>query len=36
MLGYKTTWNGGTLILADRWYPVSKTCSALRRGESQA
>ena len=27
MLGYKTAWNGGTLILADRWYPSSKTCS---------
>jgi putative transposase len=27
MLGYKTTWNGGDLILADRWYPSSKTCS---------
>jgi putative transposase len=28
MLGYKTAWNGGTLITADRWYPSSKTCSA--------
>jgi putative transposase len=27
MLGYKTTWNGGTLIPAGRWYPSSKTCS---------
>jgi putative transposase len=27
MPGYKTAWNGGTLILADRWYPSSKTCS---------
>jgi putative transposase len=27
MLAYKTTWNGGTLITADRWYPSSKTCS---------
>jgi putative transposase len=27
MLGYKTAWNGGTLIMADRWYPSSKTCS---------
>jgi putative transposase len=26
-LGYKTTWNGGQLVLADRWYPSSKTCS---------
>lgn len=28
MLGYKTTWNGGRLIVADRWYPSSKTCSS--------
>jgi putative transposase len=28
MLGYKTGWNGGRLIKADRWYPSSKTCSA--------
>jgi putative transposase len=27
MLGYKTSWNGGQLILADRWFPSSKTCS---------
>jgi putative transposase len=27
MLAYKTAWNGGTLILADRWYASSKTCS---------
>jgi putative transposase len=27
MLGYKTTWNGGRLIPADRFYPSSKTCS---------
>ena len=27
MLAYKTTWNGGRLIVADRWYPSSKTCS---------
>ena len=27
MLGYKTTWNGGRLILAGRFYPSSKTCS---------
>ncbi|MDR7303740.1 IS607 family element RNA-guided endonuclease TnpB [Haloactinomyces albus] len=25
---YKTTWNGRTLVIADRWYPSSKTCSA--------
>jgi putative transposase len=27
MLGYKTTWNGGTLLAAGRFYPSSKTCS---------
>ena len=26
-LGYKTRWHGGTLVVADRWYPSSKTCS---------
>jgi IS605 OrfB family transposase len=26
-LTYKTTWNGGRLHVADRWYPSSKTCS---------
>lgn len=27
MLAYKTAWNGGRLIIADRFYPSSKTCS---------
>ncbi|UWP87715.1 IS607 family element RNA-guided endonuclease TnpB [Dactylosporangium fulvum] len=26
-LAYKTEWNGGRLLVADRWYPSSKTCS---------
>ncbi|HET9655711.1 MAG TPA: IS607 family element RNA-guided endonuclease TnpB [Kineosporiaceae bacterium] len=26
-LAYKTVWHGGTLIVADRWYASSKTCS---------
>lgn len=26
-LAYKTLWNGGRLIAADRWFPSSKTCS---------
>jgi putative transposase len=26
-LGYKTTWHGGRLVLADRFYPSSTTCS---------
>ncbi|GAA3777136.1 IS607 family element RNA-guided endonuclease TnpB [Plantactinospora mayteni] len=27
-LAYKTSWNGGRLLVADRWHPSSKTCSA--------
>jgi IS605 OrfB family transposase len=27
-LGYKTTWYGSVLVVADQWYPSSKTCSA--------
>ncbi len=27
MLGYKTAWNGGRLLVADRWFPSTKTCS---------
>jgi putative transposase len=27
MLGYKCAWNGGQLVIADRFYPSSKTCS---------
>jgi putative transposase len=27
-LDYKTAWNGGTLVTADRFFPSSKTCSA--------
>jgi len=26
-LTYKTVWHGGTLIVADRWFASSKTCS---------
>jgi IS605 OrfB family transposase len=26
-LNYKTAWHGGTLIVADRWFASSKTCS---------
>ena len=26
-LEYKTVWNGGRTIVADRWFPSSKTCS---------
>ncbi len=28
MLAYKTERNGGRLLVADRWFPSSKTCSA--------
>jgi len=27
-LTYKTRWYGSVLVVADRWYPSSKTCSA--------
>jgi putative transposase len=27
MLSYKTRWNGGRLVIANRWYPSSKICS---------
>jgi putative transposase len=27
-LAYKTTWYGSRLVVAGRWYPSSKTCSA--------
>jgi putative transposase len=27
-LDYKTRWHGGRLLVADRWYPSSETCSA--------
>lgn len=26
-LTYKTGWGGGRLVVADRWFPSSKTCS---------
>jgi len=26
-LTYKTAWHGGRLVIADRWFPSSKTCS---------
>jgi putative transposase len=30
-LTYKCNWYGSTLVVADRWYPSSKTCSACGR-----
>jgi putative transposase len=30
MLGYKQGWRGGELFEADRWYPSSKLCPAMR------
>jgi putative transposase len=27
-LEYKAAWNGGRVVVADRWFPSSKTCSA--------
>jgi putative transposase len=29
-LTYKTAWTGGTLVIAERWFPCSKTCSGCR------
>lgn len=29
-LAYKTAWNGGCLLMADRWFPSSKTCSGCK------
>jgi putative transposase len=26
-LAYKTAWRGGSLVVADQWFPSSKTCS---------
>jgi putative transposase len=26
LLGYKQTWRGGTMVIADRWYPSTKLC----------
>jgi putative transposase len=26
-LEYKATWRGGNIVMVDRWYPSSKTCS---------
>ncbi|HEU5027640.1 MAG TPA: IS607 family element RNA-guided endonuclease TnpB [Spirillospora sp.] len=33
MLEYKTGWRGGRLVVADRWFPSSKTCSGCGRRE---
>jgi len=29
-LSYKTRWYGSALVVADRWFPSSKTCHACR------
>ncbi|MGH9001974.1 MAG: IS607 family element RNA-guided endonuclease TnpB [Acidimicrobiia bacterium] len=34
-LAYKTTWHGSTLVVADRWYPSSKTCSACKTAKAK-
>ncbi|WP_344891602.1 IS607 family element RNA-guided endonuclease TnpB [Actinomadura meridiana] len=31
MLAYKTGWNAGSLVVADRWFPSSKKCSGCGR-----
>ena len=28
LLGYKQAWRGGTILIADRWYPSSRLCPA--------
>ncbi|WP_406036923.1 IS200/IS605 family accessory protein TnpB-related protein [Micromonospora sp. NBC_00898] len=30
-VAYKTGWNGGRLVVADRWYPSSKPARAVAR-----
>jgi putative transposase len=34
-LGYKTAWLGGELVVCDRWFPSTKTCSACGKGAQQ-
>lgn len=34
-LAYKTRWYGSNLIVADRWYPSSKTCSACHTAKTK-
>ncbi|WP_193691678.1 transposase, partial [Mycobacterium tuberculosis] len=29
-LSYKTGWDGSQLVVADRWFPSSKTCHVCR------
>ena len=28
---YKTSWNGGRVVLADRFYPSTRTCSGCKK-----
>ncbi|WP_344195517.1 IS607 family element RNA-guided endonuclease TnpB [Kribbella karoonensis] len=32
-LGYKTRWYGSCLVVADRWYPSSKTCHSCGKAQ---
>jgi putative transposase len=34
-LRYKTAWLGGELVVCDRWFPSTKTCSACGRARQQ-
>lgn len=34
-LSYKTQWNAGVLVVADRWFPSSKTCSGCQAVKSK-
>ncbi|MBB5164177.1 IS607 family element RNA-guided endonuclease TnpB [Mycobacterium sp. AZCC_0083] len=33
LLSYKTSWYGSQLVVADRWFPSSKTCHACGHGQ---
>lgn len=34
-LAYKTIWYGSALVVADRWYPSSKTCSGCKAAKAK-
>ena len=34
-LDYKTAWYGSALVVADRWYPSSKTCSRCKTAKAK-
>ena len=34
-LGYKTTWYGSALLIADRWYPSSEDLLGVRQAKAK-